>query len=451
MATAVQFYNEEYERCLLAIMLLDNSLIDLISGRIKSECFYNTMHKYIYEKICKQWQKDQCVNIVSLLNNDPKLKPDYVANITNAIGSASNWTFYVEKLNELFNARKIKREVGTILEGVSPENLSKVISDLEASIAGYSVTKTDSYSMKDLAMRNLEQVQKAFTNKVLISGYESGFGNLDNLLDGFQKNNMYVLGARPSIGKTAFALSLVTGLAEKGANIAVFSLEMSADALYYRMLSSVSGLPMWQIKKGFLSESMNTLAKYDKANEKLYSLPVSIMDTDIDNDKLLYSRIRYEAKVNKADVIVIDHLGLIEVSDSSGQRYVDVGRITKTLHNMARELNVCVIVLAQCGREAEGKKPNLALLRESGNIEQDADVIMLIHRQRELDNTDKDDSLAELPTDVIVAKNRDGKTGTAHFLFRPNCMRFTEDNSGRANLEDFLAKKESKKDKSNCL
>ena len=253
---------------------------------------------------------------------------------------------------------------------------------------------------------------------------------------------MYVIGARPSIGKTAFALSILTGLARKGTKCSMFSLEMSASSLYYRMVSAMSGIPMWQIRKGIIGN----VSKYLHAGSVLSELPISVFDSDIDNDKKLYARIRYEARIKGSKVIMIDHLGLIEVSDSSGQRYVDVGRITKTLHKMAKELKICIVVLAQCGREAEGKKPNLALLRESGNIEQDGDVIMLLHRKREITDTEEKDPLAELPTDVIIAKNRDGRTGTATFAFQPTTMRFRED-VGRSVLDDLGERNETAKKK----
>ena len=340
---------------------------------------------------------------------------------------------YAEELIKLYMLRQFREELRYAMDNTNLSNVSQMIAEVEAKISSFSFDSADSYSMQNLAISAVEYMQKAMNNKAVYTGFECGFGGLDSVLDGFQKDNMYVIGARPSIGKTAFALAILMGIASKGVKTSVFSLEMSAISLYFRMLSARSNIPMWQIKKGLIQRTSNTMARFQTANEQLFSQPISIRDTGIDNDKVLYSKIRFEAKVNHAEVIIIDHLGLIEVSDSSGQRYVDVGRITKTLHKMARELHVCIIVLAQCGREAEGKKPNLSLLRESGNIEQDADVIMLLHRQRELDDVkERENPDAEFPTDVIVAKNRDGKTGTVTFSFKPICMKFREDNNRSA-------------------
>ena len=434
MAT-VQFQNEEYEKCIISILLLDNNLIDLVAGRITKDCFYNPKLRYIYEKMCNQWKKDHCTNILTLTDNDTQISPVYLTDVSSTLASTANWEFYVLKLNELYTARKLRSELGEKLNKVTPENIEKNIEEIQASISSYTVKQSDGYTMKDLAISNAEQVQNAKKAGKLITGFETGFEKLDEIIDGFQPGNMYVIGARPSIGKTAFALAVATGIASKGVKTTIFSLEMSADSLYYRMVAAESRLPMWQIKKGHVVETQQMMQKYIRANQKLYELPITILDSDVDNDKALYARIRYEARVKGVKNFVIDHLGLIEVTDSSGQRYVDVGRITKTIHKMARELNVCIILLAQCGREAEGKKPNLALLRESGNIEQDADVIMLLHRQRDLSG-DNDDPMKQVPTDVIVAKNRDGRTGTAMFSFQPICMKFAEDSSGRSELNE---------------
>lgn len=434
MAMEQKINNETTEKFLLECLLLNPPLIEMLSGFPK-ECFFFAKNRYIYQVMCKQYAEKRYFDLVTLAE-DENIDPKYIATLTNNVPSPEVWKFYVKELRSMYDARRVKEDLANALNSIGDKTSSEVTSELITKLAAYSASEVNSYNMKDLAVTALEQIQKAFNNKRLYTGFESGFEGLDDIVDGFQKDNMYVIGARPSIGKTAFALALVMGIASKGIKTSVFSLEMSATSLFYRMASARSDIPMWQIKKGVINETSMMSKRFMAASQYLFELPINVMDSGIDNDKVLYSRIRYEAKVNHAEVIVIDHLGLIEVSDSSGQRYVDVGRITKTLHKMARELNVCIIVLAQCGREAEGKKPNLALLRESGNIEQDADVIMLLHRQRELDDEkEKDNPLKVFPTDVIVAKNRDGKTGTATFSFKPICMKFTED-ANRSVLSD---------------
>lgn len=418
------FSNNDWEKCLLSIILLDNNMLEIIRGRIDKEVFFNPVNRHFYQKICSQWDVNRIVDPTRLI--DDKITPEYLANVSGAELSTSAWEAYVNNLNNLYRARQLKIKLAEASQKVTSENATDLATELQMLLAELSVSKKDAYSMKDLAVMNIEQVDQAYKNKVVYTGSECGFETLDGVIDGWNKDTMYVIGARPSIGKTAFALSILTGLAKKGVKVSMFSLEMSADSLYNRMVAAQSNIPMWQIKKGVIGSDKNLITKYLNANNILNQLPIRIFDTDIDNDKILYSKIRYEARIKGTQVVIIDHLGLIEVSNSSGQRYVDVGRITKTLHKMARELHICIVILAQCGREAEGKKPNIALLRESGNIEQDADVIMLLHRQRELDDV-KENQNADFPTDVIVAKNRDGGTGTVTFGFKPLTMKFYED------------------------
>lgn len=430
------FNSDELEKCLIAILLLDNKMIDIISGRIDKETFFNPTNRYIYQKICEQWKNDGHSDLLSLTEKDTRIKADYIAKITSLESSTVYWESYVNKLNELQRKRKIKEKLDKARDNLSTDRIDNTVPELITELSELSVSNTNGYSMNDLAIINAQKVDEAYKSKTVYTGFESGFEMLDTVVDGWNKGTMYVIGARPSIGKTAFALAILMGLAKKGTPVSMFSLEMSADSLYTRSVSAQSCIPMWQIKKGVIGNDKRQIQKYMIASNTLSQLPIRVFDSDIDNDKVLYSKIRYEARIKGSKVIIIDHLGLIEVSDSSGQRYVDVGRITKTLHKMARELDVCIIVLAQCGREAEGKKPNISLLRESGNIEQDADVIMLLHRQRELDDVkERENPDAEYPTDVIVAKNRDGRTGTVTFSFKPLYMRFREDNN-RSAMDD---------------
>lgn len=446
MQTDVILSDNEKEKCLLNCLLLDNSIIDMLAG-FPEDAFFNKKNKLIFKKMCEQWKNNHFFDAASLAEGESDFDVMYLATLSDEVPSKSAWEFYSKALRELYKKRLILKLTATVQSNANSKSSSELVSNIQAQLSLLDTTDVDSFDMKKLAISAVEEVQKASKSNRLYTGFESGFENIDSILDGFQKGNMYVIGARPSIGKTAFALAVAMGLASKGEKVSIFSLEMSAMSLYFRMISAKSEIPMWQIKKGIVNQTKMMLERFSVANQTLFSYPISIMDSGIDNDKVLYSRIRYEVRVNHAKIILIDHLGLIEVSDSSGQRYVDVGRITKTLHKMARELDIPIIVLAQCGREAEGKRPNLALLRESGNIEQDADVIMLLHRQRELDNEkERDNPMMSIPTDVIVAKNRDGKTGTATFSFKPICMKFIEDKSRSALNDDgeYTRQKETK-------
>lgn len=428
-----KYFDESYEKIILGILLLDNSLIDIISGRLPSDCFYNAKNRFVYNCILKAWGEKHYVNVLTLCTDNAKLNPADLAELTNINCSTVNWEFFVTELVNMFTARRMNRELKELSNTVSGGNVNEVIGELNSKLANYMQTGgATSSNPKDLIFQISDMMQEAMKSTDTYLGYDCGFENLNDLLDGFQTKQMVVVGARPSIGKTAFALSLLSNFCKRNIPTSFFSLEMANNQLMFRILSSETKIPAGMLRKGLCLHSKDALTKIKTAFSRMFEWPLNIYDTDIDNDNILFSKIRYEAKINGSKIIFIDHLGLIESSNSTGQRYVDVGRITKTLHKMAKELDVCIILLCQCGRAAEGKKPDMSLLRESGNIEQDADVIMFLHRDR--DTTEK-----AIPTEVIVAKNRDGKLGTANFLFIPGFVKFAEDKGNRDNDERGFA------------
>lgn len=405
-----ELYNEDYEKIILSMLLLDNTLIDVISGRLQKECFFNAKYKYIYENILILWNKDKHVDLLNLVNRLKTIKPAELAELTDTVASTSNWEFYVSKVRSYYLTRKVKTELLTSVENLDVETINKQVSELQVNLANFlHYNGDDGAEVKNLCVEIPEEIQEAFNQKKKYIGYETGFEELDDILDGLQTKYLYVIGARPSIGKTAFALTLIRKLCQKNVPVTLFSLEMSAKACFYRMLSSESKLPSWQLKKGTCLEYQRGITQLTIGLNNLFNYDMNIIDTAY-NDEELYSRIRYEAIVKGRKVFVVDHLGLVRSAHQSNQHYLDVGKITASLHALAKELDVCIILLCQLGREAEGKKPNMSLLRESGNIEQDADVIMFLHRER-----DKDEAC--IPTEVIVEKHRDGKTGIVNFVF----------------------------------
>lgn len=425
-----KYYNEEYEKIILGILMLDNSLIDIVSGRLHKDCFYNAKNKFIYECILKQWNEKHCVNMLTLGTDNQSLKPAELAELTNLNCSTANWEFFVTEIVNLFTARRMARELKELSETVSGANTSEIIGELNSKIANYmQIGGSTSSNPRDLVFKISDMMQEAMNSPNPYLGYDCGFENLNDILDGFQTKQMVVVGARPSIGKTAFALSLLTNFCKKNIPTSFFSLEMANNQLMFRVLSSETRIPAGMLRKGLCLHSKEAVGKIQNCFRRMFEWPLNLYDTDIDNDSILFSKIRYEAKINGSKIIFIDHLGLIESSNSTGQRYVDVGKITKTLHKMAKELDVCIILLCQCGRAAEGKKPDMSLLRESGNIEQDADVIMFLHRDRDV--VEK-----SIPTEVIVAKNRDGKLGTANMMFIPNFAKFVEDKGNNVDNEE---------------
>lgn len=414
------FYNIEYEMVLLGQMLLDNSIIDIVSNRLPVESFYDQRTRNVYSVILEEWKNNRCVSILTVCNEHKNISPSFISELTNKVSTSSNFDFFVRKINDCYISRKLKSDISHFDCMISPENISNVITEMSAKLSSYTQSGGNGSDVKELCIDIPKEMQERHKSTKNFIGFESGYENLDNMLEGFQTGLLYTVGARPSIGKTAFALNLLRNFGKNNIPATLLSLEMSAKACFYRLLAIESKLPLKQLKNGFCLSYKSGITKCMAGLERLYSYDFNIIDTDIDIDSVLYSRIRYEVIIKKKKIIFIDHLGLVEVSDGYGQRYLDVGKITKTLHKAAKELKCCIILLCQCGREAEGKKPNLSLLRESGNIENDSDVVMLIHRERDFQET-------VIPTTIIVAKNRDGCTGEVNFTFNTQTQVFSEE------------------------
>lgn len=419
---AKELFNAEYEKIILGMMLLDNSIIDVIKGRLTSDCFYTSEARFVFLKIVEQWDKDKCVNILSLHSVISNFDPSWIVSLTD-IGSTANWEFYVNKIKQFYLTRTFKTELGQTLNKLNPDSVNDSISGLQSKLATFMQFGNSGVDVKNLCLEVPLEIESASKSNKKYIGYETGFEELDDILDGFQNGSMYVIGARTSIGKTAFVLTLLRKLCQHGASPCIFSLEMSAKSCFYRMLSSETNLPMWQLKKGTCFKYQSGISKLKSGLAKLYDYNINIIDC-AQSDESLVSQIRYEATVKGKDVFVVDHLGLVQISKPSAQHYLDVGQITAKLHALSKELNIVIILLCQMNREAEGKKPNISLIRESGNIEQDADVIMFLYRERDLEEDN-------VPTQVIIEKNRDGKIGYANFIFNKPTQDFKVDNGFR--------------------
>ena len=418
------FNNDEYENCLLGILLLDNSLIDIVSGRLTTDCFYNLKARKIYNAILTLKKSNNAVNYVTLSNTLTNCDVNYITSLTDNIPSASNWEFYVTKIREMYLARCVRQELSESLGGITPENINNAIHNLQTKLTSFMQYGDSGVDLKNMCVEIPEEIKAAYKSQKRYIGFESGLEQLDDILDGWQTSCTYVIGARPSIGKTAFALTIARKLCSQNVPVTLFSLEMSAKQDFYRMLASESKLPLSFLKKGTCMASKQGMLKLINGCNRLFEYNMNIIDIGANYEQELYSRIRYEATVKGKKVFIIDHLGLIIPSKSSSNHYLDVGRITATLHALSKELDICIIELVQMNREAEGKKPSMNLIRESGNIEQDADVIMFLYRERDLEEN-------KIPTQVIVEKNRDGKTGYANFIFDKPTQDFIEDKGTR--------------------
>ena len=268
----------------------------------------------------------------------------------------------------------------------------------------------------------IENIEKVYKNKKELVGIPSGLTSLDTMTYGFQNSEMIIIGARPSMGKTALALSMIQHIAiEKKIPTAFFSLEMSNVQVMQRLLSQESRLSGEKIRTGALK--LEHFQRLQDAAGRIYVSPLWIDDTP--NMKLLELRstARRLRAQNKVEIIFIDYIGLIQNENTNIPRHEQIGEVSRSLKSLARELKIPIVVLSQVGRQSEGNKPTLADLRDSGSIEQDADVIMFLHRER-VETSGKEEKPQTIPTELLLSKQRNGPTGTAKIVFVPRYTKF---------------------------
>lgn len=416
------FYNTEYEYALINIMLIDNTLINIINGTVKPDMFYDAKTRKIYETILTQYDKDRVANIATISSKLTAFSVAEIAELTNFVASSENWEFYADNIKRMFSARKLKVDLIQKAETLNPDSVIDTIHDLDTSLTSYmKYDNAKPVDVKDLCSELIKKVQAASQNTSPYLGFDTGWENLNSILDGLQSGKLVVLGARPSVGKTSFALQLASNLCKKKVPTAIFSLEMTASTLMTRLTSLESSIPIYSLQHGMCATSQQQLGKLNAALTTIYDMPLQIYDDGVKNEKELMSRIRVLAKTKDVKVIFVDHIGLVRHSNPNMKRVEQLDDITQRLLQLAQELNITIICLCQLRRDAEGKKPCLADLRDSGAIEQNADICMFLHRDR------AEGEELFIPAEVIVIKDRDGACGTAKMLFYPKMTKFAED------------------------
>lgn len=411
------FVNEVYEQTLLGTMIVDNSIIDVVQGKIAKEQFSLYKHQSIFDQIITQYTENKAVDIISLSQKLPSISAGYITELTN-LASPSNYEFYIEEVKKLYLARTIKSDLTNKLNNLTSDTILDTVHDLNSNLVDYmTMDKVKPTEIKDMCVPFIEELQlpKKYDSNFL--GYDTGWDNLSTILDGIRRKKLIIIGARPSIGKSAFGLQMLRNISTQ-ARTCMFSFEMPQEELMMRAVSLECNVPIYNLEHKLFSAAQ--IQKINDGVNRLWNTPMSIYDHPVENEKKLYSMIRVEALTKGTKVFLVDHLGLLRHSDNSLKRYEAVHDITIHLHELAKELDVTIICLCQLKRDAEGKKPVLSDLRESGDIEQDADVIMFIHRDRAMDNE------MEVPTEILVEKNRGGSCGSAKMTFLPRLTKFIE-------------------------
>lgn len=427
-------HNEEAEKATLGALLLNfnTEVLDTVLQYVRTEDFYKNAHKNIFEAILNLSNSGEAVDIVTMVdqlsstgNLEKSGGPAYIASLTSSVPSTANVEYYARIVSECSVRRRLINTANEIIAHAhdDSEDSKLIVEDAEKAIFEINdKQQTNKYKdAKEVVQNTIEAIEKRYQTKDTYTGIPCGFTSLDDMTSGFQNQEMIIIGARPSVGKTAFALTLASNVAiREKVPTAFFTLEMSAESLMQRIIAAEARIESQRIRSGFLKNSDFHLLT--DAAGRIYDSPLYIDDTP--NITLLELRAqarRMKAK-NDIKIIFIDYIGLITSENKAIPRHEQMSEVSRSLKSLARELDLPVIVLSQVGRQTEGKAPGLADLRESGAIEQDADMVMFLHRDRGIDSEDGPPDSIE--TQLIVAKNRNGPVGIVNMAFIPHYTRF---------------------------
>jgi len=431
-------YNEEAEMATLGALLLNFSVDSLeeVQRFVRAEDFFKGAHRLIFKAITTLKDRGEGVDLLTLVaelrasGNVEKIGGlGYVASLTERVPSTANVTYYARLVQDASVRRSLLNIAHQLISDVHNESLETrlIIEEVEKSIFDLNDNQSSGElkSAQEVVGKTVSSIENRYQNKGSYTGIPSGFDALDRLTCGFQKSEMIIIGSRPSIGKTAFALSVATNIAIRNKTpCGFFTLEMSAISLMLRIVSAESRINSNSLRTGLLKPADFDRIVTDTAG-RIYDAPLIFQDTP--NIPLLDLRSLARRMVSKhgVKIVFIDYIGLVSPENTKQERHEQISQISRSLKALARELDVPIVVLSQVGRQSEGKTPSLADLRESGALEQDADVVLFLHRERTTGENEEDHESGSInKTDLIVAKQRNGPTDTVRLAFVPHYVRF---------------------------
>lgn len=427
--------NLDAEKSLLGAVLIDEEVLEDAAEITHAHDFYDKNHGLIFAGMMRLFEKHKPVDLLTL-TDELKRKDElemvggsaYLTELTNYVPTAAHASAYAEMVAQTAVRRRLIKASGDISELGYDESTTtqELLEKAEAELFSVSdqSTKQDLVSLESILTDSFDRIEELSKNKGSLRGVRTGYRDLDNMTAGLQKSDLIILAARPAMGKT----TLVTNLAYNVATIEkkpvlFFSLEMSKEQLVDRMLADASGVDSWNIRTGNLSD--NDFAKLSEAMGEMAEAPIYIDDTPGLSVLEMRTKARRIAHDNQLGLIIVDYLQLMQANGNhNGNRVQEVSEISRGLKLIARELNVPLIALSQLSRSVESRTPpipQLADLRESGSIEQDADIVSFIYRPGyyEPDNPE-----VQNITDLIIAKHRNGPVGKVQLYFHPERLRF---------------------------
>ncbi len=421
------------EQSVLGAMILDKEAILDIVEIIKAEDFYRNAHKELFDSIMTLYEKNEPVDMVTLADELASREAldniggiEYLNDLTTAGIITGNAKYYAKIIEEKSMLRRLISASSEILDlGYSTEKAVDVLEIAEKSIFDISQKKArDGFSsIKEILIETYEQIEKAYESEESITGLSTGFRDLDHKTSGLQRSDLILVAARPSMGKTAFSVNLCQNVAtqNEGSSVAIFSLEMAKAQLVQRMLATQAGVGLGKIRNGDLTPE--DWAKLASASAPLSQAKVYIDDTPGITVMEMRAKCRRLKMEQGLDMIMIDYLQLMSGGGKGDNRQQEISEISRGLKGLAREMDCPVIALSQLSRAPELRadhRPILSDLRESGAIEQDADIVMFLYRDEYYFNDSEKKGIGE----IIIAKQRNGETGTVELAWLGDLVKF---------------------------
>jgi len=429
--------NIEAEQSVLGCLMLDKNAIIKVADILQTGDFYRSVHNTIFETMVELYEKGEPIDFLSMTNRLEEQKvlediggPSYLTNLVNMVPTAAHVHHYAK----IVHRKKVLRDLIDISQEISQLGFSEdkeieyILDEAEQKIFKISQKSLsqDFLPVKDTLEEAFERIEKLHRGEGALRGVATGFNDLDNYLSGLQQSDLVILAARPSLGKTAMAMDIVRHVAvHQKIPVGIFSLEMSKHDVVDRLLAAEAGVDLWKLRTGKLSSEGldNDFSRIQEAMSSLSQAPIYIDDAPSPTVLQMRTMGRRLQAEQKLGLIVVDYLQLIQPRTNSDNMVSQITEISRSLKSLARELEVPVLALSQLSRAVEARPdqvPRLADLRESGSIEQDADVVMFIYRE---DKVRKDSSRPNI-ADIFIAKHRNGPIGKIDLYFNESQVSF---------------------------
>ncbi len=443
-------FDNDAEASVLGAILIDNDAVVKIADKLDAADFYDTRHQHIYTAIRSLYDDRKAIDVLTLSNQLKAMKlldeiggPAYLTELTNFVPTAAHVESYADLVAEKAVRRRLM-QINKELSALAQDETKKLkdlieFSEMELMQVGQKQIKQNIVSLEAILEESFERLDALHRDKKKLRGIPTGFKDLDDMTAGLQRSDLFILAARPAMGKTAFQLNLAHNVAVHAKEpVLIFSLEMSKDQLVDRLLSMESGVDAWALRTGNLTDA--DFEKIAAAMGTLSEAPIYIDDTPGITVGDLRTKARREAHQRPLGLIIVDYLQLM----SGGGRYGDnnrvqeISEISRGLKGVARELNVPLIALSQLSRSVESrpdKIPQLSDLRESGSIEQDADIVAFIFREEYYNPETERKKI----TDILIKKHRNGPTGGVELYFDNEKQRFRSLETKRSGSGDPFA------------